>query len=175
MCRKPGHSAKDCPSTSAPSDQTRVTTRFFAITKEEVIADLSVVSGKLTDHGIIVHALIDSGAMHSFASPTCMRQLGRPFESLSYEYSVTTPSGEVMCSNQIMRDCPIRIEGRDLMVDLVILDLQDFDLILGMDWLSKHHATINCHEKTVSFNCLEMVSWFLRVKSRRSLFQLFQQ
>ena len=93
------------------------------MTEEEVTTDSSIVSGKLTVQGTTAHALIDSGATHSFASPTCMRRLGRPFESLNYEYSVTIPSGEVMCSNQIVRDCPILIEDRELMVDLVILDL----------------------------------------------------
>ena len=27
----------------------------------------------------------------------------------------------------------------------------DFDVILGMDWLSENHATINCYEKCVVF------------------------
>ena len=91
--------------------------------EEEVTTDPSVVSCKLIVYGTTAYALIDSGATYSFTFPTCMRRLGRSFESLSYEYSVTILSGEVMCSNQIVKDCPIRIEGRDLMIDLMILDL----------------------------------------------------
>ena len=29
------------------------------------------------------------------------------------------------------------------------LELYDFDLILGMDWLSKHKAQVDCFTKTV--------------------------
>ena len=39
--------------------------------------------------------------------------------------------------------CRVIIEGYDFMANLVLLDIQDFDVILGMDWLSRHHATMN--------------------------------
>ena len=32
------------------------------------------------------------------------------------------------------------IEGREFMANFVLLDIQDFDVILGMDWLSRHHG-----------------------------------
>ena len=36
-------------------------------------------------------------------------------------------------------------------MDLVILDISDYEVILGMDWLSKYHATIDCKKKIVMF------------------------
>ena len=45
----------------------------------------------------------------------------------------------------------VRIEGRELLVYLIELDLKDYDEILGMDWLAKHRATIDCKGKTVNF------------------------
>ena len=42
-----------------------------------------------------------------------------------------------------------------MQVDLVPLTIQDFDVILGMDWLGKHHATIDCYNKIVTFNVIE--------------------
>ena len=35
-------------------------------------------------------------------------------------------------------------------VDLVKLGKMEYDAILGMDWISTHHA-INCHQKRVTF------------------------
>ena len=35
--------------------------------------------------------------------------------------------------------------------DLVVMKMNDFDIILGMEWLSEHHAFINCQEKKVIF------------------------
>ena len=37
-------------------------------------------------------------------------------------------------------------------VDLVILDLQDFDVILGIDWLASYHAFVDCFGKQVTFS-----------------------
>ncbi|KAL0554316.1 hypothetical protein IC582_008235 [Cucumis melo] len=37
-------------------------------------------------------------------------------------------------------------------VTLLVLDMQDFDVILGMDWLSANHASIDCFGKEVVFN-----------------------
>ena len=35
---------------------------------------------------------------------------------------------------------------------MIILDIQDFDAILGMDWLASHHATVDYFKKEVVFN-----------------------
>ena len=39
------------------------------------------------------------------------------------------------------------IAGRELLADLVLLDVKDFDVILEMDWLSQHYATIDFRRK----------------------------
>ena len=39
------------------------------------------------------------------------------------------------------------IKGRKLLADLVLLDVMDFDVILGMDWLSQHYAIVDCQRK----------------------------
>ena len=36
-------------------------------------------------------------------------------------------------------------------VDLIVLEMVDYDVILGMDWLSKYNATIFCRRKKVVF------------------------
>ena len=49
----------------------------------------------------------------------------------------------------------------------MILDLDDFDIILGMDWLSKYHACVDCFHKTITFpserevNCLFKGEWII--------------
>ena len=43
------------------------------------------------------------------------------------------------------------VEGRELLVDLVLLDVIDFDVIVGMDWLAKHNTIVDCREKEVTF------------------------
>ena len=43
------------------------------------------------------------------------------------------------------------VECRELVEGLVLLDVIDFDVILGMDWLARHYATLDCREKVVIF------------------------
>ena len=43
------------------------------------------------------------------------------------------------------------IDGRELFVDLVMLEIQEYEVILGMDWLSKYNTTIDCGTKRVIF------------------------
>ena len=38
------------------------------------------------------------------------------------------------------------------MVDLVELEILEFDVILGMDWLSAHHAVLDCFNKVVTLS-----------------------
>ena len=64
------------------------------------------------------------------------------------------------------------IEGRELLADLVLLDVMDFDVILGMDWLSHHYATIDYWRKEVIFrisNDEEFKLWVIRVLHLRIL------
>lgn len=38
-----------------------------------------------------------------------------------------------------------------MVVDLILLDIQDFDTIQGIDWLANHHATMDCFSKRSNF------------------------
>nr|XP_017229030.1 PREDICTED: uncharacterized protein LOC108204212 [Daucus carota subsp. sativus] len=51
--------------------------------------------------------------------------------------------------NQVCPDCEIEIVGNKFCADLIPFKLGEFDVILGMDWLSKHSAQIDCKNKKV--------------------------
>ncbi|XP_073219705.1 uncharacterized protein [Cicer arietinum] len=64
---------------------------------------------------------------------------------------VAAPVGENLLAKSVYHSCDITIEGNVFPVDLVVIDLIDFDVILDMDWLDFHHATLDCHNKVVKF------------------------
>ena len=79
---------------------------------------------------------------------------GKVIESsalLDFELSVSTPIGDTLMTNLVLKSCIICIEGRELLADLVLLDMHDFDVILGMDWLASYNASVHCFEKEVVF------------------------
>ena len=44
------------------------------------------------------------------------------------------------------------VEGKELLADLVLLDVINYDEILGIDWLTQHYALLDCYEKVVISN-----------------------
>ena len=51
-----------------------------------------------------------------------------------------------------MRSCLLTILGYDTRDDLIMLDMIDFDVILGMDWLSPNHVVLDFYAKTVTLS-----------------------
>ena len=77
--------------------------------------------------------LFDSGASHSFITASCVNVLGLKLESLENPLHVNSPLGIGVRIDQICRDCELEISGILLTVDLQVMDISDFDVILGMD------------------------------------------
>ena len=52
--------------------------------------------------------------------------------------------------NRVYRDCPIRIRKYEFPRDLLELSFREFDVILGMDWLSRHQVVVDYRMKRVT-------------------------
>ena len=104
---------------------------------------------------IEMHALIDLGSTHSYVCMEHVFDKVPAMEKLTYDMHVTSPLGHSVSVNIIYRNCPIVIQTREFLADLITLPFREFDLILGMDWLSKHRAIIDYGQKTVVLRCSE--------------------
>ena len=51
---------------------------------------------------------------------------------------------------RVYRDCPIKIREYEFLGDLIEFSFKEFDVILGMDWLSRHQAIVDCRMKRVT-------------------------
>ena len=65
---------------------------------------------------------------------------------------VSLPVGDPLLADRVVRDSRVLIEGQEFPADLVALDMRDFDVVLGMDWLSRHRATLDCYKKEVKLH-----------------------
>ena len=63
---------------------------------------------------------------------------------------VTNPLGHSVIVNRVYKDCPIRIREYEFLGDLIELSFREFDVILGMDWLSRHQVVVDCRMKRVT-------------------------
>jgi hypothetical protein len=109
----------------------------------------NVVADTLQLNLIQVYALIDHGASHSFVSHRITRNLNVLPSRLNVGMVVSTLLGKNINIDEVYKGV-IDIEGAELRADPMPLALDDFDLILGMDWLSRHRARVDCLTKTVN-------------------------
>ena len=58
--------------------------------------------------------------------------------------------GESVIVEKVYRSCLVIFVGSNTYVDLIILEMVDFDVILGMTWLSPNFAILDCNAKTVT-------------------------
>ncbi|KAL4034965.1 hypothetical protein IC575_003639 [Cucumis melo] len=123
--------------------------RVFATNKTEAEKAGTVVTGTLPVLGHYALVLFDSGSSHSFISSAFVLHARLEVEPLHHVLSVSTPSGECMLSKEKVKACQIEIAGHVIEVTLIVLDMLDFDVILGMDWLAANHASIDCSRKEV--------------------------
>ena len=65
---------------------------------------------------------------------------------------VSLPAGDPLVSDKVVRDSRVLIRGQVFPADLVALDMRDFDVVIGMDWLSHHRATLDCYKKEVKLH-----------------------
>ena len=65
---------------------------------------------------------------------------------------VSLPTGDPLFSDRVVRDSRVLIRGQEFPADLVALDMRDFDVVLSMDWLSRHRATVDCYKKEVKLH-----------------------
>ena len=67
---------------------------------------------------------------------------------------VSLIAGDPIVSDRVIKDSRVLIGGQKFPADLVALDMRDFDVVLGMDWLSHHRATLGCYKKEVKLHRL---------------------
>ena len=124
---------------------------MFAVTPQEAQTSHTAVTGILMIQSTPTHVLFDSGATHLFVSPSFALKLGKDREPMHEPLSVATPTGETMMITHRYPSCTVEIEGRQLVADLMELSVLEFDVILGMDWLSRHRAVIDCYARVIMF------------------------
>ena len=119
------------------------------MTQQEGRTSPDVIIGTLLIFGRPAFILIDPGATHSFMSSRFSFLANVPSSPLPGEWQVSLPSGDVMKIDWVFRGCEVLVDGLSFEVDLIPLDIVEFDVILGMDFLEAHRAMIDCFRKVV--------------------------
>ncbi|GJW13341.1 putative reverse transcriptase domain-containing protein [Tanacetum coccineum] len=121
--------------------------RTFVMGAEEAHQDPNIMTGTFSINNHYATMLFDSGADYSFVSTTFVPLLDIEPNSLGFSYEIEIASGQLVKINKIIRGCKLEIEGHTFDIDLILFGHGSFDVIIGIDWLSRHRAKIICHKK----------------------------
>ncbi|XP_070022639.1 uncharacterized protein [Nicotiana sylvestris] len=125
--------------------------RFYAFpARPDALASDSIITGSIFVGGRDVSVLFDPGSTYSYVSSLFAHFLVISLEPLGTPVHVSTPVGDFVVVDLIYRSCMVTFCGFETRADLLLLDMIDLEVILGMDWLSPYHAVLDCHAKTVS-------------------------
>ncbi|KAK1415113.1 hypothetical protein QVD17_30884 [Tagetes erecta] len=125
--------------------------RAFQITAEEAKIVPDVVTGTFLINSLPAYVLFDSGASRSFVSLNfaCHKSFVR--SKLVNALEVEIASDKSFFVSEVCQNCKIIIQEEEYPIDLIPITLREFDVVIGMDWLSLHHASIVCNQKIVQF------------------------
>jgi len=105
--------------------------------------------GEFLVNSTIATMLFDSGSSHSFVFACFVFRNRLRTMSLPTPLLIRTPGAVLKCTLKCPR-VKIMIDGVEFQADLVVLKIEGLDIILGMDWLRKHHGTISCSDRAVT-------------------------
>jgi hypothetical protein len=156
-CSQIGHYANACPvgnSGTPAQNKQHTSSKGYSIAKvNQVIADATpdgadIALGMFYINAIPATILFDSGATHSFMSARYANTNEIPLQHMRKPMIVITPKGPVE-ANHMTHKLTLTITGREFWATAIVLEESSIDLILGMSWLRKAKAIIQCGRGTV--------------------------
>ncbi|KAA3477804.1 RVP_2 domain-containing protein [Gossypium australe] len=174
-CGSIDHYLKDCPEriekdidqTSKPSNpasrsrpprhsgnsEARAPARTYAIRARVDASAPDAITGTFSFLDTDIIALIDPGSTHSCICTNLVSVKNLPVELTKFVVKVSNPLGQYDMVDKLCKNCPLMVKGYCFSVDLMLLPFDEFDVILGMDWLTQHDAVLNCKQKYIVLKC----------------------
>jgi hypothetical protein len=109
------------------------------------------VEGKIINQLVVI--LIDSGSSHCYIDPKIVDKLNFEKIKLGKASLVQLATRTKKRIHDMVRSWSMSLNGVNTSTDLNIIPLGSYDVLIGMDWLDKHHVVLDCHNKT--FTCLD--------------------
>jgi hypothetical protein len=116
---------------------------------EEVEEELGVIFGEFLVHSILASVFFYFEAPHSFISSHFVEKNDIPTIALKRLLMTHSLGGHIPCHLGVI-DLPINLSGVVFLTNLMVLASKGIDVILGMDWLTKHRGNIACAERAVT-------------------------
>ncbi|GJU80714.1 putative reverse transcriptase domain-containing protein [Tanacetum coccineum] len=144
-CGEKGHYANQCRKTTNNNAQGRA----YMLRDMNAHQNTNVVMGMLLLNQHLARVLFDSGADKSFVSISLAFKLNIPPITIDTFYNIKMADGNLISTNTVVQGAILTLLNQPFKIDLMPIKLGSFDVVIGMDWLSKYHARIIYDEKFV--------------------------
>ncbi|GJX60877.1 reverse transcriptase domain-containing protein [Tanacetum coccineum] len=144
-CGEKGHYANQCRKNTNNNAQGRA----YMLRDKNAHQNPNVVTSTFLLNLHLARVLFDSRADKSFISISLASMLNIPLITIDTFYDIEMANGNLVSTNTIIQGAILTLLNQPFKIDLMPIKLGSFDVVIGMDWLSKYHARIICDEKVV--------------------------
>ncbi|GKC14657.1 putative reverse transcriptase domain-containing protein, partial [Tanacetum coccineum] len=157
-CQKPDHIARNC---RMPIKQVALinecgscehyqnTCPKLNLAPVGALKDPNVVTGTFSLNHHYTTVLFNFRANFSFISIDFAPLINVKPSFVNPGYVIEVANGKKVEVDRVIHNCKLELGTSLFTIDLIPLGHGSFDVIVGMDWLSRHKAEIVCHEKVV--------------------------
>jgi hypothetical protein len=115
---------------------------------EDIPEGEQVLTGTFSLNGHPTTVLFDSGASHDFISKACTQKHQLVIEHIITPYLIRMPGGNI-ATKQLVMATPLSLSGRLFRTNLIVLEGQGIDVILGMRWMKRCKTLLDIAARTV--------------------------
>ncbi|KAA3461229.1 DNA/RNA polymerases superfamily protein [Gossypium australe] len=120
--------------------EVRAPARTYAIRAREDASTPDIIIGTFSLLGTDITALIDPGSTYSYICTSLVTVKNLPVEFTEFVVKVSKPLGQCVMVEKVCKICPLMVKGICFLTNLMSLPFVEFDVILGMDWLTRYDA-----------------------------------
>nr|GFA22506.1 putative reverse transcriptase domain-containing protein [Tanacetum cinerariifolium] len=148
-CNEKGHRKRDFPKLGRNGQGGNNRGGVYQLGAVNAREDPKVVTSTFLLNNHYATALFDSGADRSFVSTKFSTLINIKPVEIDTSFEVELADGKIVSTNNVLKGCTLNLLNHYFLIDLMVIELGSFDVIIGMDWLSKNDAAILCGKKKV--------------------------
>ncbi|XP_071687528.1 uncharacterized protein [Rutidosis leptorrhynchoides] len=125
--------------------------RAFQMSVDTATETDDAITGMFLINSSPARVLFDCRANCSFMSVTLCDKLKFPINVLSEPLRIEVGDGRTVPVTTSVSGVTIEIDGNEFPITCLVMPIPSFDVVLGMDWLGRHKASIKCDKKIIHF------------------------
>nr|GEV84144.1 retrovirus-related Pol polyprotein from transposon TNT 1-94 [Tanacetum cinerariifolium] len=147
-CSNTGHIKRNCPKLNNRENGI-AQGRYYVLGGRDASLNSNLIMGTFLLNNRYTKILFDTGADRSFVSTTFSALIDITPTTLENHYDVELADGKIIGVNTIIHGCTLNFMNHPFNIDPMPVPLGSFEVIIGIDWLTKYHRVIICAEKIV--------------------------